>query len=159
MEKLNIEDKIFNVIRITVFVTAISQLAVSQFAIRVTRLSAQELTGISFFAFIIFGLVTLFSVSKIGENILTRLFAIIMNVITSLSAIWYIRLLFEDEMFFKNLYYTQNRQTEIFELLPLGTRIISSLPVAIIILGIAVYCLCAFVIFIFTIISFGKKKI
>jgi len=158
MEKTGIEDKIFNVIRITVFVTAITELALSQFTIRVTRLSAAELTGISFFAFIIFGLVTLFAVSGIKEKFGARLFAIIMNIVTSLCAVWYLRLLFSDEMFFRNLFYTMNNQSEVLELLPLGTRISSSIPLALTITGAAVYGLCALTIFIVTLISFGKKK-
>jgi len=152
MEKSNIKDKIFTCIRITVFVTAITQLALSQFVIRLTRLSAAELTGISYFAFIIFGLVTLFAVSRMKESFGAKIFAFFMNVITSLSAVWYINLLFSDEIFFRNLYYSLNRQTQLYELLPLSTRISSSIPLVLIVLGAFIYCLSALVILILTFI-------
>ena len=156
MNRTDIIDKIFNIIRITVFITAITGLAVSQFAIRITRLSAAELTGISYFAFIICGLVTLFTVSGIRESFSARLFAFLMNIVTSLCAVWYLRLLFSDEIFFRNLYYSLNNQTQDFELLSLGTRIFSSIPLVFIILGAVIYCLCAIVILTITFCSKGK---
>ena len=156
MENVNIKDKIFAFIRLTVFITAITELALSQFAIRLTRLSAAELTGISYFAFIIFGLITLFAVSGIKESFGQRIFAIVINIITSLSAVWYMRLLFSDEIFFRNLYYNLNRQTQTFELLPLGQRIFSSIPLVLIILGALIYCLCALGILILTIVSIKR---
>jgi len=158
MDKTDIKSKIFYVIRITVFITAISGLGISQFAIRLTRLSAAELTGISYFAFIIFGLVSLFAVSGIKESFGARIFAVIMNLVTSLCAVWYMRLLFSDEIFFRNLFYSLNTQTQTFELLPLGTRIFSSIPLVFIILAAVVYCLCALVIIILTFSSKGKKQ-
>ena len=158
MDKTDIKSKIFYVIRITVFITAISGLGISQFAIRLTRLSAAELTGISYFAFIIFGLVSLFAVSGIKESLSARIFAVIMNLVTSLCAVWYMRLLFSDEIFFRNLFYSLNTQTQTFELLPLGTRIFSSIPLVFIILAAVVYCLCAFIIIILTFSSKGKKQ-
>jgi len=156
MEK---NDKILAVVRITVFVTAITELALSQLSIRISRLSAAELTGISYFAFIIFGLVTLFSVSRIKDSFGARLFAVIMNFVTSLSGVWYLGLLFSDEMFFRNLYYSMNRQTQALELLPLGARITASVPLGLVILGAAVYCLCALVILTASFASLRKNKI
>ncbi|MCL2804627.1 MAG: hypothetical protein FWD26_01640 [Treponema sp.] len=144
-----------NKIRIAVFAAAITQLALSQFAIRMTRLSAEELTGISYFAFIIFGLVTVFSVSGIKESFGSKIFAVIMNFVTSFSAVLYLIMLFGDEIFFRNIYYTLNRQTQVYELLPLSARIITSIPLALVILGAAVYCFCAFAVLVF---GFRKKN-
>jgi hypothetical protein len=158
MDKNDIKDKIYKIIRITVFITAIIQLALSQLSIRIARLSAAELTGISYFAFIILGLVTLFSVSRMGESAGIKLFAILMNFVTSLSAVWYLRLLFSDEMFFRNLYYNLNRQTQVFELIPLGSRIASSVPLAMVILGALIYCLCAIAILTASFVSLRKKS-
>ncbi|MCL2175658.1 MAG: hypothetical protein FWB73_06410 [Treponema sp.] len=158
LNKTERNEKIFTIIRITVFAAAITELALSQFSIRITRLSAEELTGISYFAFIIFGLVTLFSVSKIRESAGARFFAIIMNSVTAISGFWCLRLLFSDGIFIRNLFYYMNRLTESFELLPLGTRIASAVPLAVIILGTAAYLLCAIGILIAGIVFTEKKK-
>ena len=158
MDKIEIKEKILNVIRITVFATAIAQLAVSQFLIKVTRLASDELTGIFYFAFIITGLVTVFSVSRIKDSIGARFFAVIMNCITAVCAARYVKMLFADELFFRNLYYFTDRDTSELELLPLADRIFSSVPLAFVILGAAIYCLSAVVILALTLAPIGKKK-
>jgi hypothetical protein len=138
-------------LRFTVFavsIMAVIQLALSQFAIKMTRLSSVELTGISLFAFVIFSLITVFAVTRMKNSAGERLFAIVMNFITAFAALWYLRLLFSDEIFFRNLYYNLNRQSQIYEMLPLGGRIIASIPLVITILGAAVYCVCGLIILI-----------
>jgi hypothetical protein len=127
-------------------ITAITELALSQFTIRMTRLSAVETTGIFFFAFIISGLVTLFAVARMKDSPLALVFAVLMNLITALAAAWYLRLLFSDEIFFRNLYYILNRQTQQYELLSLGPRVSASVPLALVTLGAAVYFICGLVI-------------
>jgi hypothetical protein len=159
MEKLDKKDKILKVVSVTVFVTAITQLALSQLSIRIMRLSAEELTGIAYFAFIISGLVTLFVTSRMKEVFFGRVFACIMNLVTMCAGLWSLQMLFFDEMFFRNLYYSLNRQTQTFELLSLSSRISSSIPLALISLGIIIYFLCAFVILIITLTSIRKNKI
>jgi hypothetical protein len=139
-------EKFLNFTIIAVSIMAVIELVLSQFAIKMTRLSAEELTGISLFAFVISSLVTVFAVTRMKNSVPERIFAIIMNFITSLSALWYLRLLFSDKIFLRNLYYTLNRQTEAYEILPLGGRITASIPLAITILGIAVYSLCGLII-------------
>jgi len=151
-------EKLLKLSAIAVPVTAITELALSQLSIKITRLSAAEHTGISFFAFIIFGLVTLFAVSRIKDSLRARFFAIIMNIVTSLSALWYLRLLFSDDIFFRNLYYSLNRQTQVYELLSPGARISASIPLALIILGTAVYLLCALAILTASLAAFRKKS-
>ena len=149
------------ILRITVWiisVTSITELALCQFSIKIMRLSAAEHTGISYFAFIIFGLVTLFTVSRMIDSFFNRFFAVIMSFVTSLSGFWCLKLLFSDEIFFKNLYYTLNRQTDVYELLPVKGLISASIPVALLIIGILAYCLCALVIITVSIVSTGKKQ-
>jgi hypothetical protein len=65
--------------------------------------------------------------------------------------------LFHDEIFFRNLYYVLNRQTRVYELLPLPGRIRASAPLAGIILGTAVYYLSGLIILVETAMA-GKKK-
>jgi hypothetical protein len=125
---------------------AIVELAVSQFHIRMTRLSAEEMTGISLFAFIIFSMVSLFAVTRMGDSPGGKFFAAAVNGITAFAAIWYLRLLFHDEIFFKNLYFVLNRQTREYDPLPLAARISASVPLALIIAGTAIYCLSALLI-------------
>jgi len=151
------KEKMLKFCAIAVPVTAITELALSQLSIKITRLSAAELTGISFFAFIIFGLVTVFAVSRIKDSVRARFFAVIMNITTALSALWYLRLLFSDEIFFRNLYYSLNRQTQVYEPLALGARIVASIPLALIVLGTAVYLLCAISILIASLAALRKK--
>jgi hypothetical protein len=127
---------------------AIIELVLSQFAIKMTRLSSAELTGISLFAFVILGLVTLFAVTRMKDSAGGKIFAILMNFITAAAAVWYLRLLFSDEIFFRNLYYTMNRQTQAYEMISMSRRIAASIPLAITILGAAVYCLCGLVVLI-----------
>jgi len=158
MDKTSAKYRILDIIRVIIMITAIVELALSQFVIKITRLSSAELTGISYFAFIIFGLVTLFSVSKIKESYGARIFAFIMNIVTFVSALWYLFLMFSDDMFFRNLYYNLNRQTGDYELLSTGGLISASIPLAIVILGMAVYCLCAIAIVIVSFTPSGKKQ-
>jgi len=159
MEKTNINDKVFSVISAIVFVTAITELALSQLSIRVMRLSSEELTGIAYFAFIIAGLVSLFVTARMKDSIFGRLFAIIINLVTAAAGLWSLKLLISDEIFFRNLYYTLNRQTQAFELLPAGGLITASIPLALIILGSAVYCVCSILVLIISFASLGKRKI
>lgn len=120
---------------------ALLELAVSQFSIRMTRLSAVEMTGIALFVFIILGMVTIFAVTRMGDRSGGRLFAVIMNFLAALSAVWYLRMVFGDTVFFRNLLYTLNRQTQVYEpLSPEGT-IAALMPLALVMLGAAVYCL------------------
>jgi hypothetical protein len=148
-------EKLHRLVVITVSVTAITELALSQLSIKIMRLSAAELTGISYFAFIIFGLVTLFAVSRMKESFFGRIFAIIISSVSSLAGFWCLRMLFSDEIFFRNLYFNFNRQTQVYEQLPVSGIISASVPLALIILGCVIYYLCALVILIF---SFIRKK-
>jgi hypothetical protein len=133
---------------IAVSVMAVIELVLSQFAIRMTRLSSAELTGISLFAFIIFSLITVFAVTRMKNSVLERIFAVVMNFVTALAAVWYLRLLFSDEIFFRNLYYNLNRQTQVYEMLSVSGRITASIPLVITGLGIVVYSLCGLIILI-----------
>ena len=159
MEKTNVKDKIFRFISVTIFLTAIIELALSQLSIKIMRLSSQELTGITYFGFIIFGLVTLFVTSRMKDVFFGRIFAVFMNFITGFSGFLSLRLLFSDEIFFRNLYRVMNRQTGEMELLPLGARITSSIPLILIGLGVIIYTTCALTILVLTITSVGKKNV
>ncbi|GHV36988.1 hypothetical protein AGMMS49546_03510 [Spirochaetia bacterium] len=134
---------------------AVLELGVSQVYIKMTRLSAIETTGISLFAFIIFGLVTLFAVTRMKDSAGGKVFAVLMNLVTALAATWYLRMILRDEIFFRNLYYVMNRQTRAYDLLPLAKRITASIPLAGIMLGTAVYYLSAAAILI---LMFRKNK-
>jgi uncharacterized membrane protein YGL010W len=152
-------EKILKIAVISVSVTAIVELALSQFSIKITRLSAVEITGISLFAFIILGLVTTFTVTRMKENAGGKIFAIIMNFITAAAAVWYLRLLLTDDVLIKNLYYVLDRRTQVYELLPLKERITVSIPLAVIILGAVVYFLGGLTILITSFInSLSVKK-
>ncbi|MDR0455321.1 MAG: hypothetical protein LBH20_01390 [Treponema sp.] len=151
-------NKILQVIAWIASLMAIVELALSQLTIKMTRLSAVETTGIFLFAFIIFSLVTLFAVTRMKDNPWAKIFAILMNLMTAFAATWYLRLLFSDEIFFRNLYYALNRQTQAYELLPLGGRIFASIPLAIIMLGVAVYYLCGLAILITGVAADRKKS-
>jgi hypothetical protein len=140
-------NKIIRIITFVVSGTAIVELALSRFFIKMTRLSAVEMTGIALFAFIIFGLVTLFAVTRMGNTFRGKSFAVLMNIITALSATWYLNLLLGDGIFFRNIYYSMNRQTGIYELISLPDRISASVPLAGIIAAAAIYCLSGLVIF------------
>jgi hypothetical protein len=153
------QNKALRFIAWTVSLTAIVELALSQLTIRMTRLSAVETTGIFFFAFIISGLVTLFAVTRMKDSPMAMIFAIFMNLITAFAAAWYLRLLFSDEIFFRNLYYILNRQTQRYELLSPGGRISASVPLALVILGSAVYFICGLVILIAGVSAIRKSKI
>jgi len=157
MEKTNINDKIFSVISTVVFITAITELALSQLSIKIMRLSSEELTGIAFFAFIIAGLVSLFVTARMRSSIFGRLFAVLINLVTAAAGLWSLQLLISDDIFFRNLYYNLNRQTQVFELLPTSGLITASIPLALIILGSAVYCICSIIILIISFTSLGKK--
>jgi len=157
MKNIGVTDKIFHVISRIIFVTAITELALSQLAIRIMRLSSEELTGIAFFAFIIAGLVSLFVTSRMRETFFGIIFAVFINLATSFAGLWSLKLLTSDEIFFRNLYYNLNRQTQVFELLPTSGLITSSIPLALIILGSAVYCVCAVIILITSFAALRKK--
>jgi hypothetical protein len=105
-----------------------------------------ETTGISLFAFIISGLVTLFAVTRMKDSAGSTLFAVVMNAVTALAGTWYLSMLFGDKIFFQNLYYTRNLQTGNYDLLSLGDRIAATLPLALIIGAAAVYYLSALII-------------
>jgi hypothetical protein len=134
-------NKLLRVVTIIVSTAALIELALTQFAIKMTRLSAAETTGIALFAFIIFGMVTLFAVSRMKDSFGGKVFAVIMNFVTGIAAVWYLRQLFADEIFFRNLYYVMNRRTQTYEILTLGGRIAASIPLVVVILGAAVYFL------------------
>ena len=158
MSKIDATDKIFKVLSGIIFITAITELALSQLAIRIMRLSSEELTGIAYFTFIIAGLVSLFVTSRMKESFFGKIFAIIINFITASAGLWSLWLLKSDDIFFRNLYYNLNRQTQTFEILPVSGLIISSIPLALIILGSAVYFISAAVILIASLASSGKKS-
>jgi hypothetical protein len=134
-----LQNKLLKFCTIVPAITAVFELAMSQFYIRMTRLAETEITGISLFAFAIFGLVTIFSVTRIKDSFSGKIFAFFMNIISSLLAAWYIMLLFKDNIFFRNLYYVLDKQTRIYELLSVSGRISASLPLAGIIAGAALY--------------------
>jgi hypothetical protein len=136
---------------------AIAELALAQFSIRITRLSAVETTGLFLFAFIIFSLVTLFAVTRMKESAAGTIFAIVMNFVTAIAATKYLSLIFSDDIFIKNLFYTQDRRTQVYELLPITGRISASIPLAVIILGTAVFYLCGLVILIVNLAGTRKK--
>ena len=150
-------DRILHLTVLMASIMAIVQLALSQFAIRLTRLSAVETTGISLFAFIIFSLITLFAVTRMKESTWGKIFAIIMNFVTAFAATWYLRLLLGDKIFFRNLYYVMDRGTQTYELASLKTRIFASIPLALIFLGTAVYYFCGLAILIASIAA-GRKN-
>jgi hypothetical protein len=145
-----IMNRILGVIAVIASIMAVVELALAHFSIRMTRLSAEEITGIFLFAFIISGLVTVFAVTRMKDSIGGKLFAVVMNFITSAAAAKYLSLLFSDEIFFKNLYYSLNRQTQMYELLSLKGRIVASIPLAAVIAGAAVFLLCGFAVLIIT---------
>jgi len=151
------KDQMLRLINIIVFVTAIAELALSQLSIRIIRLSAEELTGISYFAFIILGLITLFAVSRMKESLVSGFFAAFMCFASLFAAFMFFKLLFADDIFFRNLYYSLNRQTQNYELLPLGGRISSSIPMIVVALGALVYSVSGIVILIVSLTSIGKK--
>jgi len=157
MNNIDATDKNFRIVSRIVFITAITELALSQLAIRIMRMSSEELTGIAYFAFIIAGLVSLFVTSRMKESFFGKVFAIIINLVTALAGLWSLQLLISDEIFFRNLYYNLNRQTQEFELLPAGGLIMSSIPIALIILGSVVYCVCSIFILISSLASLRKK--
>jgi len=153
------DNKALRIIAWVASLTAIAELALSQFTIKMTRLSAVETTGIFLFAFIISALVTLFAVTRMKDGAPALIFAILMNLITALAATWYLRLLFSDEIFFRNLYYVLNRQTQSYDMLPFGARISASVPLALIMIGAAVYYICGLVILIAGIKAVRKSQI
>jgi hypothetical protein len=150
--------KILRFTATTVSVLAIVELALSQLVIKITRLSAVETTGIAFFAFIIASLVTIFAVSRMKDSPPAKIFAILMNFVTALAASWYLRLLFSDDIFFRNLYYVLDRQTQTYELLPLNKIITASIPLALVILGAAIYFLSGVVILVVSIAMAGREN-
>ena len=142
-----IQARILKTVTLIVSGTALFELVLAQFIIRMTRLSVVELTGITLFAFIIFGMVTLFAVTRMGDTPWGKLFAVFMNIITAIFAAVYLFFVLNDEIFFRNMYYVLNRQTQVYEILPLSTRIRASIPLAGLFLGTAVYFFSGLVIF------------
>ncbi|MDR3335045.1 MAG: hypothetical protein LBT13_09210 [Treponema sp.] len=146
MREQTTEDKILRAAAVVSVTVAVLELACAQLHIRLTRLSAVETTGISLFGFIIFGLVTLFAVMRMMESIGGKIFAVLMNIIAALFATWYLNLLFHDNLFFQNLYYSQNLLSGGYDLLPLARRISATIPLGLIIVGAACYYLSALTI-------------
>jgi len=153
------KSKALNFIAWTASFTAVIELLLSQPAVKMTRLSAIETTGISFFAFIISGLVTIFAVTRMKDNPFALLFAVLITLVTAFAATWYLRLLFSDEIFFRNLYYVLNRQTQKYEMLSLNARIFASIPLGVIMLGAVVYYISSVVILIAGFIAIVKGQI
>ena len=143
---------------IIISVTAIAQLALSQLSIGAMRQSAEELAGISYFAFIILGLVALFTVSRMRDSFFAKFFAVTINFVTALAGLWCLYLLFSDEVFFQNIYYTLDRQTQVYEQLSIGGLIFASIPLALIILGTTVYSLCGLFIIVISLKATRKNS-
>ena len=138
------------ILKITAWVVsgaAVIQLALSQFTIRISRLSIEERTGIALFAFIIFGMITVFAVSRMKDGFFAKLFAVAMNFVTAALAAWYLRMLLADEIFLQGLLYTLDRQTQIYHPLTTGQRIVASLPLVAVGLGAIVNGIAGFAIF------------
>ena len=163
MGRVNMNDnnrinRLLKAVAITASVMAIVQLALSQLLIKITRLSAVETTGISLFAYIIFSLVTLFAVSRMKEYPGGKVFAVLMCLITAFASTWYLKQLFTDEIFFRNLYYTLNRQTQEYSLNSIGERIFAAIPLGIIIIGTLIYYVCGLVILTASLVQIGKNR-
>jgi hypothetical protein len=137
--------------------TAVGNLGLAQFHVRMARVSTVETTGISLFAFMIFGLVTLFAVTRMRESLQGKLFAALINIVTGICATWYLQLLFEDELFFRNLHYAMNRQTREWEALPASEMLFATMPLVCIIIGAVIYYAAATAI-IFAALSSIKGK-
>jgi len=159
-----ITEKILKITAWTVSITAITQLALSQFTIRISRLSASDHTGISLFAFILLGLVTVFAVSRMKEGFASRLFAVIVNFTTALAAAWYLSILLTDEVFLRSIFSATNTRiyneisgAQITEPLSAGGKIAASLPVAAVITGAAIHCLAGLTILTVSIMSILNK--
>jgi hypothetical protein len=151
--------KIFKAVTLVTAANAIFQLVLSQFSIRMTMLSKVEITGITLFGFIIFGMVTLFAVTRMNDTAGGKLFAIAMNIVTALSATAYLFLVFQDEDFLRMLFYALNRQTRTYDvLLPLSQRIRAGIPLAGIILGTFIYYLSGLIIFLAMLLPEKKRK-
>jgi hypothetical protein len=148
MEKKTAQNAMLKAAQILSITAALLELALSQFHIRLTRLSSAETTGISLFGFIIFGLITLFAVTRMGERARGKLFAVFTNAAAAAFATGCLYLLFTDKIFMGNLYRSQNPKTGVPELLPLAGRISASVPLALIIAGTACYYLSALMILI-----------
>ena len=141
-----IRRKIKRAVMYAVACTAIIVLALSKFLINITRLSSAELSGIALFAFVLAGLVSLFAVTRMNEKRGSRIFAALINFSAVLSALWFLFQLFSDEIFFRNLYFSRDRVSGVYELLPLAGRIFASLPLALVVLSAAVYFLSGLII-------------
>jgi len=156
-----IAERVLRIAALTVSITAIVQLALSQFTIRISRLSTAEQTGISLFAFIIFGLITVFAVSRMKDGTGAKLFAVLMNAITALAATWYLSMLFADEIFLRSTFYAMDPRTHIMEPLSTGGRIVASLPIVLIVTGTAIYYLAGLTILVTSLtmaLKNGRKK-
>jgi uncharacterized integral membrane protein len=132
-------ERILRIAAWTVSIAAIIQLALSQFTIRISRLSSAEQTGISLFAFIIFGLIAVFAVSRMKDSSSARFFSALVNFIAAFSAVWYLRMLFADEIFLRSISYTLDRHTQLLVPMTASQRINASFPLAVVILGAVVH--------------------
>jgi len=139
-------ERVLKITAWTVSVTAVVQLALSQFTIRISRLSTAEQTGIALFAFMILGLIAIFAVSRMKDGFGAKLFAVLVNFLTATAAVWYLSMLFTDDIFLRGLYYTMDHRTQALVPMSPGERIAASLPIVTVILGAAVYCLASIAI-------------
>ena len=152
-----ISKKILKITAWTVSAMAIIQLGLSQFTIRMSRLSIEEKTGIALFAFIIFGMITVFAVSRMKEGHLAKLFAVAMNFATSALAVWYLGMLLSDQIFLQGLLYTLDRQTQIYDPLSTGQRILASLPLVVVALGALINCIAGLAILVAGLMSIREN--
>ena len=133
--------KILQVTAWIVSIAAIAQLALSQFTIRMSRLSTAEQTGIALFAFMLLGLLAVFAVSRMKDGFLAKLFAVAVNFITVLAAAWFLGMLFADEIFMRGILYATDPVTQLAEPLSTSGRVVAFLPIGVVILGAAVHSL------------------
>ncbi|MCL2231542.1 MAG: hypothetical protein FWB99_00520 [Treponema sp.] len=156
-EKLTTEG-IFKIIIWAVSITAITELGLSQFTIRLSRLSTAEQTGISLFAFLIFGLVTVFAVLRMKDGVFSKLFAVLMNFASALTAVWYIHLLLTDQIFLQGLFYVMDPRTRLMEPLTSLGRFIATLPIIAVALGALVYVASGLTILALTFATLGRNN-
>jgi len=135
----NLSERIMRGTVWTVSIAAIVQLALSQFTIRISRLSTAEQTGILLFAFMLLGLIAIFAVSRMKDSIGAKLFAVLVNFIAAFTAVRFLGLLFADEIFMRGLLYSVDPVTQVAEPLSSGRKAVASLPIVWVALGAIVY--------------------
>lgn len=128
-----------HVVMLVVSIMAVLELLFAQFHIKMTKLSSVEATGISLFSFIMFGLVSLFAVTRMQSGLRSRIFAVLITVLTGLCGTWYLNLVINDPMFFQNVFYVLNKRTGAYELLPFSQRLGPGVSFVSIIAGTAIY--------------------